>query len=75
MMRDKRVTTTMDYHLRLIRPVLIYSVFTTEASFNLAESEETQHTISPFLPRQPRSLPFCEGVCLHLTFNEMPPPM
>ena len=53
-----------DYRLppEVMMPVYIYSVFTTEASFNLAEYNETQHTISPFMSRWPRSLPFHEGL-------------
>ena len=44
-----------DYGLppQVMRPVHIYSVFTNEASFNLAEYKETQHTLSPFMPRWP----------------------
>ena len=52
---------------QVMRPVHICSVFTTEASFNLAK-----YKVTPFMPRWPRSLPFHEGVCQHLTFNEMP---
>ena len=33
--------------LQVIRPVHIYSVFTTEASFNLTAYKKTKHTISP----------------------------
>ena len=42
-----------DYHLlpHVMRPVYVFSVFTTEASFNLDEYKETQHIISPFMPR------------------------
>ena len=60
---------------QVMRPVHIYSVFKTEASFDLAEFTITQHPISPFTPRYPRSLPFCEGVCQCLTFNETHPLM
>ena len=57
---------------QVIRPVHVYSVFTTGASFILAECKETQPTISPF---KCNSLPFCEGVCQCLTFDEVPPPV
>ena len=42
-----------DYELRaqVMRPVCIYSVSTTESSFNLNEYKEAQHTISPFMSR------------------------
>ena len=42
-----------DYGLspEVMRPVCIYSVFTIEASFNVAEYKLTQCTISPFTPR------------------------
>ena len=66
-----------DYGLppQIMRPVCIYSVFTTEASFNLAEYKVRQYTISPFIPRWPRSLPFPEGVCQHITFDGIPQPI
>ena len=66
-----------DYGLppHVMRPAWSYSVSTTEASFNPADYKEAQHTISPFMPRQHRSLPFHEGICQHLTFDETPPPM
>ena len=35
---------------QVMRPVHIYSVSTTEASFNQADYREAQHTISPFTP-------------------------
>ena len=56
----------------VMRSVCIYAVFTTELSFNLADYKETQCTIFPFMPRWPRSLPFHEEVCWHLTFDQMP---
>ena len=37
-----------------MRPVHIYSVLTTEASFNPADYKETQCPSSPFIPRWPR---------------------
>ena len=36
---------------KVMRSVHIYSVFIIEASSNPAEYKETQHTISPFMPR------------------------
>ena len=79
-------------HIR--RPVCIYSVFSVEASFNLADYTTTQCQFSPFTPRHPkaffnladytttqcqfspftprhpRDLPFQEGFCQCLTFEE-----
>ena len=43
---------------QVTRPIHIYSVSTTEASFDLAEFMTTQCPISPFTPRCPRGLPF-----------------
>ena len=42
-----------DYGLppQVMRPVHIYSVFTTDASFNAVEYKETQQIIYPFMPR------------------------
>ena len=42
-----------DYGLpaQVVRSVHIYSVSTTEESFNPADYKEAQHTISPFMPR------------------------
>ena len=57
----------------VMRPVYIYSAFATEASFNMPEYKLTPCTISPFMPRRPRSLPFCEGVCQCLTFHKTAP--
>ena len=54
------------------RPISVYSVFTTKASFNAADFTTAQHPISAFTPKHPRSLPFQEGICPHLTFEEMP---
>ena len=48
----------------------MYSVLTSEASYNLTNYKETQHTISPFMPRWLRSLPLHEGVCQHLTYDK-----
>ena len=55
-----------------MQPVYIYSFSSTEASFNLADYKEDQHTICPFTPSHPKSL--TEQVCQHLTFNETAPP-
>ena len=72
---DKGYESVNDYGLppQVMRSGHIYLVFTTEASFNLAEYNETQHTISPLISRWSRSLTFHEGVHWHLTFNEIPP--
>ena len=45
-----------DYGLppQVMSRVHIYSFFTTDASFNLAEYKEKQHSISPFRPRWSR---------------------
>ena len=74
---DERYESENDHGLPhlVMRPVCIYSVFTTEASINQAEYKVTPCTILPFMPRWRRSLPFHEGVCQHLTINKMPPPM
>ena len=66
--------TDCGFQPQVTRPIDIYSVFTTEASFDLAELTTSQCPISPFNPRSPSSLPFWEGVCQHLTFEEMLPP-
>ena len=58
-----------------MRSVCIYPVFRTDASLDPAEFTITQHPVSPFTPRHARSLPFQEGVCWHLTFDETPPLM
>ena len=74
---EKGYKSNNDYGLppQITRPIHIYSVFTTEASFNPADFTIAQHPISLFTPRHPRSLPFCKGVHQHLTFNETPPLM
>ena len=56
---DKGYRSDNEYGLspQIMRPEHIYSLFTTEAPFNLAEYKRTQCTISPFITRQPRSLP------------------
>ena len=63
-----------DYELPpwMTGPICVYSVFTTEASFNPTDFTTAQHTISPFTPRCPRNLSFWEGVCWCLHFDEMP---
>ena len=66
-----------DYGLppQITRPIHMYSAFTTEASFDLADFTTAQHPISPFTPRHPRSLPLWGGVCWYLTFNKTAPLM
>ena len=66
-----------DYGLagQVMRPVHVYSVWTTEASFNPADYKGAQYPISPFTKRGPRDeLPFHQGVCKCLTFDETLPP-
>ena len=58
-----------------MRPVCVYLVFTTEASFDPAEFPIAQWPTSPFTTRCSRILPFWKEVCWHLTFNDMPPLM
>ena len=50
---DKGYESDNDYGLpaQIMRPVHIYSVSNTKASFNPADYKEAQHTISPFTPR------------------------
>ena len=50
---DKGYESDNDYGVQsqVMWPVCIFSVFTTDASFNLAEYKETQCTISTFTPR------------------------
>ena len=50
---DKGYKSDNDYGLmaQVMRPVSIYSVFTTEGSFNPADYKGAQHAISPFMPR------------------------
>ena len=49
-----------DYGLpsQITRPILVYSIFTTDASFNLADFTTSQHLISPFTPKYLGILPF-----------------
>ena len=54
----------------IIRLVCIYSIFSAEASFNLADYTPTQGQLSPFTLRCSRGLPFQEGICWYLTFDE-----
>ena len=42
----------------ITRSIHVYSVFTTEASFDPADFTTVLCLISPFTPRCPRSLPF-----------------
>ena len=59
----------------VMRPVLVYLVSTTEASFNPADYKGAQCPISPFTSRWPRDkLPFHQGVFQYLTFDETTPP-
>ena len=74
---DKGYESDNDYGLptQVMRPVHVYSVSTTDASFNPASYKVAQCPISPFTPRQPRDeLPFHQGVHFHITFDETPPP-
>ena len=72
---DEGYKSDNDYGLpsQITRPIFVYSVFTTEASFDLDDFTTAQCPISPLTPRCPRSLPFQEGVCQHLTFDKMSP--
>ena len=49
-----------DYGLppQITSPICVYSIFTTEASFDPGDFNTAQHPISPFTPRCPRSLSF-----------------
>ena len=71
---DEVYKSNNDYGLspQITRPIHVYSVFTTETSFNPADFTTTQHPISPFTHRHPTSLPFREGVCQHLTSIKCP---
>ena len=74
---DEEYETDNDYGLPdpVMRPVHIYLVSTTEASFNPVDYKGAQCPISSFTPRWPRDeLPFCQGVCWWLTFDETPLP-
>ena len=73
---DKEYESDNDYGLppHITRPVHIYSVFSAEASFNLAYYTTAQSQLSPFILRCPRGLPFWKGVHQHLTFDETPLP-
>ena len=74
---DEGYESDNDYGLppHVMRPVYIYSVFTTKVAFNPAEYKVTLCTIFPFTPRWSRSLPFHEWVCQHLTFDKTPTSM
>ena len=74
---DKGYESDNDYGLpaQVMRPVHVYSVSTTEASFKPTDYKGTQCTISPFTPRWPRDgLPFHQGVCQCLMFDKTPYP-
>ena len=75
---DEWYESDNDYLLpaQVMRLVHIYSVYTTEASFNGGNYKEALVTISLFMPRKSRhDLPFCEGVCQNLIFDEALLPM
>ena len=57
---DEGYESNNDYELppQITRPICVYSIFTTEASFDPAVFTTAQHLISPFTPRCPKSLPF-----------------
>ena len=57
---DEGYESNNDYGLppQITKPIQVYSVFTTDASFNPADFITAQHLISPFTTRCPRSLPF-----------------
>ena len=57
---DEGCESDNDYGLSpyITRLVQIYSVFSAEASFNLADSTTTQCQLSLFTSRHPRGLPF-----------------
>ena len=58
-----------------MRPMHIYLVSTTEASFNPTVCKGVQCPISPFTPRWPRDkLPFHQGIHWCLTFDEISSP-
>ena len=73
---DKGYESGNDYGLPpcTTRLVWIYSVFSAEASFNLANYTTTQCQLSSFTLRCPRGLPFWERVCqcLNLWWNTLP---
>ena len=59
---------------QVMRPVHVYSVLTTEACFNPKDSKGAQYPISPFTTRELKDeLPFHQGVCWCLTFEETSP--
>ena len=60
---DEGYESDNDYGLPTwdMRPIHVYSVFTTEDPFNLAEFTTTQYPILPFTPICLRSQPFWEG--------------
>ena len=59
---------------QVMRPMNVYWVSTTEASFNSTDYRGAQCPISPFTQRWSRDeLPFHQEVCRCLTFEETPP--
>ena len=72
---DEGYESDKDYRLptQVMRPLHVYSVLTTEASFIPTDYKGAQCFIPPYMPRQHRDeLPFCQGVCQCLTFDETP---
>ena len=61
---------------QVMRPVHIYSVFHPWGLLQPSWLQwSTTHHVLPFMSRLPRdNLPFYEGVCRCLTFDETPPP-
>ena len=74
---DEGYESDNDYGLppQITRPVHMYSIFTTETSFDLDDFTTAQCLISSFTIRHPRTLPFHEGVYQHISFDETPLPM
>ena len=74
---DEGYKSNNDYGIppQITRHIHMYSVFTTEASFNPADFTTAQCPISPLTPRLSRSPPFQEWVCQCLNIKEISPPM
>ena len=74
---DEGYKSNSDYGLppHITRPVCIYSMFSAEASFNLADYTKARRQLSPYFltPKCPRGPSFKEGVYHWLTFNETLP--
>ena len=74
---DEGYDSENDYRLptQVMRPFHVYSVSTTEDSFNPTDYNGAQCPIFPFTPRWSRDeLPFHQRVCQSLTFEEPSPP-